>query len=503
MKKLLSYLLVIALVLVQFLPVANAAKGTNAEANGKITITNATVGETYEIYKLFDLESYDTEKEAYTYTISTSSPWYDFMKTGNGSAYVTLSEYETGKEIVTFNEGKKGASDVAKFARLALDYAEATDTISPTKDAIKATTTTVEFTGLKLGYYLVDSSLGSLVSLNSTVREVNITDKNTPTTIKKEVKEGTSWGSTNTKKIGDTVEYKVEITAKKGAQNYVLKDKMSVGLTFNTNSVKVVEKASTGTGVTERELTKDIDYTLDTTATTEYTFKVVFTKSYLDSIESDKTLVVTYSAVVNEKAVINGTGNPNKAKLEYGDKTTTEEVFTRTYVLDFNLLKTDGASKQLDGAEFKLYDKQTGGTEIRVFLKDAQTNTYRVAYTDAEKSNATTINAGNAKIEGLDNKTYYLEETKAPEGYNKLTSRVPVTLASTMTGEEQTSTVLGTNSNTIKYNYDTVTVVNTTGTLLPSTGGMGTVLFVTIGSIMVLGFGVLLVTKLRISKMEI
>ena len=223
MKKVLSYLLVIALVLVQFLPVANAAKGTNAEADGKITITNATVGETYEIYKLFDLESYsyDTNKEtgAYTYTISTSSPWYDFMKNGNGSAYVTLSTYETGKEIVTFKAEKNNASDVAKFARLALDYAE-TINVETTKQTITpgdskvATTTTVEFTGLELGYYLVDSSLGSLVSLNSTVREVNITDKNTPTTIKKQVNEEGKWGSTNTKKIGDTVEYKVEITAK-------------------------------------------------------------------------------------------------------------------------------------------------------------------------------------------------------------------------------------------------------------------------------------------------
>ncbi|MGN1371687.1 MAG: SpaH/EbpB family LPXTG-anchored major pilin [Candidatus Coprovivens sp.] len=506
MKKILSYLLVIALVLVQFLPVANAAKGTNATADGKITITNATVKETYEIYKLFDLESYsyDTNKEtgAYTYTISTSSPWYNFMKTGDGSAYVTLSTYETGKEIVRFNESKKGASDVARFARLALDYAEATAKITPT-NAIEATTTTVEFTGLELGYYLVDSSLGSLVSLDSTVREVDITDKNTPTTIKKEVKEGTIWGSTNTKKIGDTVEYKVEITAKKGAQNYVLKDKMSEGLTFNTDSVKVVEKASTETGVTERELTKGADYKLYTTATTEYTFKVVFTKSYLDSIESDKTLVVTYSAVVNEKAVINNTGNPNKAKLEYGDGTTTEEVFTKTYVLSFDLLKTDGTNK-LDGAEFKLYDAQTGGTEILVFLKDASKNIYRVAYTDAEKNSATTIKAGNATIEGLDaDVTYYLEETKAPEGYNKLTSRVPVTLVSTITGEKQTSTVSGTDSSTIKYTDGTVTVANTTGTLLPSTGGMGTVLFVTIGSIMVLGFGVLLVTKLRLSKMSI
>lgn len=507
MKKLLSYLLVIALVLVQFLPVANAEKGTNATADGKITITNATVGETYEIYKLFDLESYsyDTNKEegAYTYTISTSSPWYDFMKTGNGSAYVTLSTYETGKEIVTFNESKKGASDVAKFARLALDYAEATDEITPTKPAKTAETTTVEFTGLELGYYLVDSSLGSLVSLNSTVREVNITDKNTPTTITKKVNENGVWGSTNTKKIGDTVEYKVEITAKKGAQNYVLKDKMSEGLTFNTDSIRVVEKASTEPGATERQLTLVQDYTVDTTATTEYTFKVVFTKSYLDSIESDKTLVVTYSAVVNEKAIINGTGNPNKAKLEYGDRNTTEEVFTKTYVLSFGLLKTDGSNHQLEGAEFKLYDAQTGGNEIKVFLKDASTNTYRVAYTEAEQKLATAIKAGNAKIEGLDNKTYYLEETKAPEGYNKLTSRVKVTLLSNITGETQTSSVSGTDSTTISYKNDTVTVVNTTGTLLPSTGGMGTVLFITVGSIMVLGFGVLLVTKLRISKMEI
>ena len=97
MKKLLSYLLVIALVLVQFMPLVSAKNGTNELKDGTITISNAVVDETYEIYKMFDLESYDTEKAAYTYTISTSSPWYEFVSTGAGKDYVKLSDYEKGK----------------------------------------------------------------------------------------------------------------------------------------------------------------------------------------------------------------------------------------------------------------------------------------------------------------------------------------------------------------------------------------------------------------------
>lgn len=501
MKKLLSYLLVIALVLVQFLSVltVKAENGTNEVKDGTITISNAVKGETYEIYKMFDLESYDTDKKAYTYTIDTTSDWYEFVSTGAGKDYVTLSDYETGKKIVTWNKSKSTDADIAKFARLALDYAE---TNGLTNNGSKtATSTTVKFEGLELGYYLVDSSLGTLVSLNTTVRNAIIEEKNTPTTIDKTVEENGTYGKYNNTEIGKVVNYKVEISAKKGAQNYVLTDKMTEGLTFNKDVVVKV-------GDTTLEAGSDKDYTVIYPGENDdFTFKVKFNQTYLDTITADTTITVTYSATVNEKAVINGEGNPNKAKLTYGDKTDTDWSEVRTYVLSFELVKTDGQN-ELSGAEFELYRSATGNDKINlVELKDANGKVYYRVATETEVATegfeSAVIKVGSAYIEGLDEGTYYLEETKAPEGYNKLTSRVPVTLKSNLTGVNHTTTLNNTTTNLLKYTNDQVQVVNTTGDLLPSTGGMGTIAFITIGSIMALGFGVLLVTKLRMSKMTI
>lgn len=515
MKKLLSYLLVIALVLVQFVPVANAAKvsGTNAAPNttGSIVINNAVIGQKYEIYKLFDLESYSydnangNEDGAYTYTILGTSDWYAFVTgEGEGAQYVTVTPYgtEAGKYVVTWNNG----ANVADFARLALDYAAA-EGIDQAKDSIIASSATVEFTDLELGYYLVDSSLGALVSLNTTNTKAEIQEKNTPPTIDKDIMEGaTEFDTNNNEDIGDTVNYRVTIAAKPGAQNYVLTDTMDKGLTFNSGSIEVK--------VGETPLVVDQDYSVVVGgANDNFTFKVEFKKAYLDEIKAPTDIIVTYSATINENAVINGDGNANKAQLKYGDGTNTEESIVRTYVLAFDLFKTDAQNNRLEGAEFELYTEETGGDKINLVIdRDENGNEYyRVATDDETKIDGFTsaiIQVGNARIEGLDEGTYYLEETKAPEGYNRLTNRIAVTLVDTEVTENgitHKTTLSNTSDNTVTYtnNDDDVTIKNFTGSLLPSTGGMGTVMFITVGSIMVLGFGVLLVTKLRISKMEI
>ena len=343
MKKLLSYLLVIALVLVQFMPLVSAAKvsGTNKPENnkGSIVINNAVNGQTYEIYKLFDLESYSydnangKEEGAYTYTITKDSDWYSFVKEDGSEAgknYVTLTPYgtEAGKYVVTWKEN----ANPADFARLALDYAEK-NKMTP-KDSITASTATVEFTGLELGYYLVDSSLGALVSLNTTNTVAEIQEKNTPPTIDKDIMEGeTEFDKNNNEDIGDIVSYRVTIAAKKGAQNYVLTDTMDKGLTFNSGSIEVK--------VGETPLVVDQDYSVVVGgANDNFTFKVEFKKAYLDRITANTDIVVTYSATINENAVINGVGNVNKAKLTYGDGTDTNWDETRTYVLAFDLFKT-------------------------------------------------------------------------------------------------------------------------------------------------------------------
>lgn len=512
MKKLLSYLLVIALVLVQFMPLVSAA-----ETTGKIKITtpeSETVNGAikYNIYKIFDL-SLNADATAYRYTIKENSLWYEFFKTGAGKDYVSLELSVPEKDangdsinvyVVTWT-GSKTESNMATLAKAALTYAKATKIAATETATIAQGGTETTVTGLELGYYLVDSSLGALVALTTTDRTGEINEKNTPPTIDKDImEENTEFDKNNNEDIGDVVNYRVTIEAKKGAQNYVLTDTMTNGLTFNKDVVVKV-------GETALAVNKDYSVVLGG-ANDGFTFKVEFKKAYLDTITTDTNIVVTYSATINENAVINGEGNINKAKLTYGDGTDTNWSETRTYVLAFDLFKTDAQGTTLDGAEFELYDALTGGNKINlVKVTPAEGQPYyRVATAEEEQATNFTsaiIQVGNARIEGLDEGTYYLQETKAPEGYNRLTSRIEIKLTDTVItagGFEHKTVVTTTVDNkTAVTENDDIKIKNYTGSLLPSTGGMGTVMFITVGSIMVLGFGVLLVTKLRISKMEI
>ena len=198
---------------------------------------------------------------------------------------------------------------------------------------------------------------------------------------------------------------------------------------------------------------------------------------------------------LNEKAVIAGDGNPNETYLKYGDKTDTSNettpATTITYTYEFDVVKTDSSNKLLDRAVFELY--YTNGTKINLVLEDG---TYRVATAnDKDTITEITVTDGKITIKGLDNGDYYLTELTPPNGYNKLTENVNFTIKdanikTTMTGDTWNDGDGG------------VHVINYTGDEMPETGGIGTMLFITIGSIMVLGFGVLLVTKLRISKMS-
>ena len=189
-------------------------------------------------------------------------------------------------------------------------------------------------------------------------------------------------------------------------------------------------------------------------------------------------------AILNKNAVIEGEGNPNETYIKYGNagESTHDETITYTYA--FDLVKVNSSNETLT-ATFKLYGSETGTDEIAV-VWDAEKNYYRAAVNGEE---GVIITAGSVTIVGLDDDTYYLEEITAPKGYNKLTGRVEVIISRVGT------------SNT--YERLTETVVNYTGAELPSTGGIGTMLFITIGSLMVICFGVLLVTKLRMSKANI
>ena len=444
--------------------------------SGSITINDAEPGHTYNAYQVLVLESYDKDAKAYSY--KANADWANWL--AQQTQYVSIDD----QGYVTWVKD----ANVKAFAKAALAHAtEAKIAPAATKDAPAAVAgqrySTVSFTGLNLGYYLVDTTVGTLCSLNTTNPDAVMEEKNDLPGINKEVKEDStdSWGDKNTAEIGQTVEFKTTISAKPGAESYVLHDVMSAGLTLDPKSIEAA-------GLTKGQNAQSGDYHVIATGLTDgCTFEVVFHQSYLDTITSDTNIVVTYDAVVNENAVIAGDGNSNKTQLKFGEDSDYETTWdeTKTYTYKVDVVKTDGSNKVLDGAKFKLYDAKTGGNEIA--LVKVSDGVYRFAK-DGEPAvgTITTVN-GQLEIKGFDaNTTYWLEETKAPEGYNKLAGRVEIAV--------KDANIDATVDGGI-WQSGGVHIVNNTGSELPSTGGIGTAIFYALGGALVLGAIVFLSRK--------
>ena len=446
---------------------ALAASGTN-DNSGTITIDNAVVGKTYTIYEILKLESYNNDATPKAYSYKATDAWVNFI---NGNDIKDVYVKVDGQGYVTWVDG----ASVADFAAKAKIYAEKLDANQGKKTADSSK---VEFTGLNLGYYLVVSDLGALCSLDTTEPNVIIKEKNGEPTIEKKVQEGANWGKTNDANIGDTVNFETTINVIDGQpKNYVLHDKMSDGLTLDATSVKVYRNGT--------ELTTG--YTLVTDAEDKCTFEIRFADG---TLKANDVVKVTYSALLNEKAVIAGAGNPNETQLTYGNNGSTAWDKTTTYTWRVNVLKytmKDSEQVKLAGAVFTL-SKNSDGTNPIALIK-VKDNVYRVAKAgETGITEITTDETGAFTIEGLDSDTYYLIEKTAPAGYNVLKAPVKVVI------DKEGKVTYG-DDNAVA-NPD-VKVLNQTGTELPSTGGMGTTIFYVLGGVLMAGAFVLLVVRKR------
>ena len=463
--------------------------GTSAATKGKITIENVTAGQTYKIYRILELESYNATAESYAY--KATNKWKSFIESDTiNDHYVTTDD----NGYVTW----KNNADAAEFAQKALAYAKGTS-IAAEKDAIVGEeSNTVTFENLDLGYYLVESSVGALCGLTTTNNEAKIQEKNGVPSVEKKVQEdskiGTTdeWGKSNTADIGQTVNFKTTITAQPGAQNYVLHDRMDTGLTFTDGSVAVKFKR----GETERELTENIEYTLTTSGLTDgCAFEITFIQSFCDTLKDGDQIIVTYSATLNDD-VVSKKEYKNETWLKYGDSNETnhDTTITKTFELPvFKYTKDGKTEKALAGATFTLSKNANGRDPIKlvsVSKDDTTGDIYRVAKENeatgtTKITEITTTKSGKFTIKGLDADTYYLTETKQPDGYNKLSAPITVVI-----DENGNITVDRTTVNEVK-------VENNTGSILPSTGGSGTTLIYILGAILVLGSSVVLITKKR------
>lgn len=473
MKKIISVLL--ALVMTLALSVsALAANGYN-DNSGTITIDNAVVGKTYTIYEILELESYNNDATPKAYSYKATAAWESFINSNEiKGVYVEVD----GQGYVTWKDGASAAG----FAEKAKAFAA---TLTENQGTTKATSSEVKFENLNLGYYLVVSDLGALCSLDTTEPNVTIKEKNGVPTVDKKVKEGEAWGKTNDANIGDTVNFQTTINVIDGQpKNYVLHDKMSDGLTFNGT----VEVTVNGKKITS-------GYELKNPGTDGCTFDVVFANG---TLKPNDVVTVSYSATLNDKAVIAGAGNPNDTKLSYTDTNNksheTVPSVTHTYTWQVDVYKYTTKDKNetaLADAEFVLYRGADSNKEYVVVTAG------KVSDWTSDKSKATVFKTpenGRFSIVGLDTGTYYLEEIKAPAGYNLLKDPIKVVITATVDS--------GTNVGTATVTYGEtstgeVKIENNTGTELPSTGGMGTTIFYVLGGVLMAGAFVLLVVRKR------
>lgn len=479
-----------------FVMIISMATGVNAvepaatatPTKGTITVTNAKAGETYKVYKILTLESYDDTTGAYSYVRNAQpDPWFDFVGTEKAKEFLEVNN----DGYVTFKDSADGKASARKFALTALKYAKdnsigATQEAQATAD--RTDNNTVEFTNLDLGYYLVESSVGTACSIDTTHPNARIEDKHDAPTVTKKIIEGGEISKNerkNTVNLGEVVGYETTIYLKPDTQNLVLHDKMDSNLTFiDIQHAHVVKKD--GTYGSAENLVRNTDFTVTTTNDDKCTFEIKFLQSFYQKYSSligsgeITQIIITYVAQVSENAPIN-TAMLNKTHLSYGNNSKSQESQTETWTYGIPVFKYTGDNTPLAGAKFILSTKNNSDKDDAIKFTD---------YGDRYRYTATGTNAelvssekGLINIEGLKQGTYYLKEIEAPKGYNLLKSSIEIVV------REDGKILVGGNI------VDRVEVKNNKGSLLPSTGGMGTTLIYVVGSILVLASGMVLFNK--------
>lgn len=445
-----------------------------ADTTGTITVQNAEIGKVYKIYKLFDATVGANGEIAYTLP---SGKTLD----STGETYFTVDSAR--------NVTAKNGLDVSNttFQNWAKTFG------TQVGSDVTATSNTVTFDNLPFGYYYIESGLGTVITIDSTTPSANVVDKNTgapttPTGGGKTVTtaaDPTTGVTKSTAAIGDTVHY----TIKFNATNYIVISNEGKKITNYT----VVDTPSnlTITNGTVHVKVGNTDVTTNTTVTIDpTTSKLTISIPWVDGsgnplYTTPSEVTVTYDAVVKTGAISSDSllgKATNKATItyNYGDNSgsiPTNEVEVDT--LGIAVRKQNESNGLLTGAQFKLYD--AGGNEIK--FVHVSGDYYRRA-TESEIAAGTsivdTIPAGAPYLVGLDKGTYYLEEVKAPAGYNKLTTRQSVEV----TGD-------GTQA----------VVVNKAGTELPSTGSFGTRMLYVVGAAAILVASVYMVAKRRVKNL--
>ena len=400
---------------------------------------------------------------------------------------------------------------------------------------------TIDVTGD--GYYFIKDTkkpegqnVNTRFILKVVDKEVTVTPKTSVPTLNKQIKhnEHDTWGVVGDNQIGDTVEFRtittVPDTSNYGSYIYKIHDTMSSQL---TSMVKGKDDISIKVNNTDKLDPSYYEVTVDSDNPNKFTVTVDILRAIRDGkMQKDKTLYTYYSGILNENAIIYDKGKQdNTAYLEYSnnpgvttDTGNTPEKKVYDWTFKMQVQKIDGTSKkQIDGAKFVLSKKAKNEVAYGTVDNDGKpsntanliefiktTSNGKTVYTVKPENYANSnnneltyvIEAGDIVINGLDDAVdYYLYETKAPEGYHILTDpvRFKINASYEANGAAYTSVNVKIDNEDESSNL-IATVENKSGSTLPETGGIGTTIFYVVGVILMLGAGVLLVTKKRMSS---
>lgn len=499
MKKFMALLAVLTLALTMAVP---AFAETTTPTKYTITINNGTGN--YAAYQIFKGDLHEK-------TLSNIE-WGDNVTDEGRTKFGNAAD--KAKTITTEADAKAFAVEVAKYLT---DPAAGTGTDSITVSGP--------------GYYLIkNTSVGEgevfTDYILQVVGDVTVNPKSGKPTLDKQIRHNETglWGVVGDNQIGDTVEFRtlttVPIVSGYTQYKYVIHDEMSAGLTSNVRSNEdVTIKVNDETVLDKKYYT----VTVDGTNANKFTVTVDVLNAIKDGkMVEGNTLYTYYTGILNEKAKVYNDGKQdNKAYLEYSnnphDNTTTNktpEKVVYDWTFKMGVKKVDGADgTPLTDAKFVLSkngncslgtigdDGTPSTTTDLINLIENSDGSYTVAPAGYNGSVVNVMTAGDITINGLDDATvYYLYETKAPAGYNRLTAAVRFEITATYSDAGNNCTSVTATVNNDVQSSVSVNVRNNKGSTLPSTGGIGTTLFYVIGGGLMAVAAVLLVTKKRMNN---
>lgn len=500
---------------------ATTVATANAADNATLTVSTTDAkfaGKTVNAYKMFSA-TVSGDGKAVSYTLTDE--WKPFFKNSTASGLTDVTDANINDKANGYVSKLTGNALVA-FATKASNWAQAkTNNIKAAATATVSTGATngnytATFNGLDYGYYVVavpgatlanaSGQYATLVSVDRTNVTANIKG-DLPTVDKKVQVDGTGKDATDAK-IGDSLTFTLTSTipdmSAYDTYTFNFKDTLSKGLTFERVTSVTVDGVAA-------PLTVGTDYTVTTPTASNNTLTVAMNDfKNKQQANAGKKITVTYTATLNENAVVGGAGNTNSAKIQYSNDPSTngtgesEPSKVRVFTYGFTVDKYTGdqytdAATRLAGAEFTLALKNgTAISFVKVADSATQNAVYRVAKADEAGATTTITTPANGKVEfrGLENGEYTLTETKAPAGYNKLASAIGVKVNGQNNGTDTTNatvTITYNNDNGNDYNQTAsngvIPVQNKSGAILPGTGGMGTIAFTVIG-VLVIALGV-------------